>query len=368
MERLAYGKIRPAGDTGAMLFSPLTIRNIAFRNRLACSPMCQYSSIDGFANDWHLVHLGSRAVGGAGLVIMEATAVLPEGRISPADQGIWKDEHVDFLSHIARFLREQGAVAGIQLAHAGRKASTRPPWEGGGFIPPAAGGWIPVAPSAIPFRSEDPAPQELSKSEIAGVVAAFIEGARRALRAGFQVIEIHGAHGYLIHEFLSPLVNRRTDEYGGNFENRIRFALEVTQAVRAVWPADLPLFLRISATDWAEGGWDVADSVELARRVRRLGVDLIDCSSGGAVLHQKIPLSPGYQVPFAERIRREAGIATGAVGLITTAAQADSIVREEKADMVLMARNLLRDPYFPLDAARELGQELKPPIQYARAF
>ncbi len=330
--------------------------------------MCMYSSVDGFANDWHLVHLGSRAVGGAGLVMMEATAVEARGRISPADQGIWKDEHVAFLTRIAQFLREHGAAAGIQLAHAGRKASTRPPFEGGTFIPASEGGWTPVAPSAIPFRPEDPAPHELSKSEIAATVAAFVEAAKRALRAGFQVAEIHGAHGYLIHEFLSPLCNQRSDEYGGSFENRIRLALEVTQAVRAVWPADLPLFLRISATDWAEGGWDVADSVELARRVRDLGVDLVDCSSGGAVAHQKIPLSSGYQVPFAERIRKEAGIPTGAVGLITTPAQADEIVRSEKADLVLLAREMLRDPYFPLHAAKELGAEVKPPVQYGRAF
>ncbi len=330
--------------------------------------MCMYSSVDGFANDWHLVHLGSRAVGGAGLVMMEATAVEARGRISPADQGIWKDEHVAFLTRIAQFLREHGAAAGIQLAHAGRKASTRPPFEGGTFLQPSEGGWTPVAPSAIPFRPDDPAPHELSKSEIAATVAAFVDAAKRALRAGFQVAEIHGAHGYLIHEFLSPLCNQRSDEYGGSFENRIRLALEVTQAVRAVWPADLPLFLRISATDWAEGGWDIADSVELARRVRDLGVDLVDCSSGGAVAHQKIPLAPGYQAPFAERIRKEVGILTGAVGLITTAAQADEIVRSEKADLVLLAREMLRDPYFPIHAAKELGAEVKPPVQYGRAF
>jgi len=330
--------------------------------------MCQYSSVDGFANDWHLVHLGSRAIGGAGLVIMEATAVEARGRISPADQGIWKDEHVEFLSRIARFLREHGSVAGIQLAHAGRKASTRPPWEGGTQIPLVEGGWTPVAPSPVPFRQGDPAPHELSKPEIAELIEAFASATRRALHSGFQVVEIHGAHGYLIHEFLSPLCNLRTDEYGGTFENRIRFSIEVTEAVRAVWPADLPLFLRISATDWAEGGWDIADSLELARRVRGLGVDLIDCSSGGAVLHQRIPLAPGYQVPFAERIRKEAGIATGAVGLITTARQADEIVQSERADLVRLAREFLRNPYFPLHASTEVGAEIKPPIQYARAF
>ena len=351
-----------------MLFTPLTMRNVAVRNRIACSPMCQYSSVDGFANEWHLVHLGSRAVGGAGLVITEAAAVEARGRISPADLGIWKDEHIESLSRIARFLREHGAAAGIQLAHAGRKASTRVPWEGGTAIAPGEGGWTPVAPSPIPFRPEDPPPHELSKGEIAGVVDAFTAATRRALLAGFQLVEIHGAHGYLIHEFLSPLCNQRTDEYGGTFENRIRLAMEVIEAVRAAWPADLPLFLRISSTDWAEGGWDIADSVELARRVRSLGVDLVDCSSGGAVLHQQIPLAPGYQVAFAERIRKEAGIATGAVGLITTSQQADEIVRSEKADLVLLARAFLRDPYFPLHAARELGVDMRPPIQYGRAF
>jgi len=358
----------PAGDTVSMLFSPLTLRNVTLRNRIACSPMCMYSSVDGFANDWHLTHLGSRAVGGAGMVMMEATAVEARGRISPADQGIWKDDHIEFLSRIARFLREHGAVPAIQLAHAGRKASTRPPWEGGLRIPDADGGWTPVAPGAVPFRPEDPPPHELSTAEIGAIVGEFADGTVRALQAGFQVVEIHAAHGYLIHEFLSPLCNRRTDEYGGTFDNRIRFAMQVAESVRAVWPPDLPLFMRISATDWAEGGWDIADSVELARRVRKVGVDLIDCSSGGAVLHQKIPLTPGYQVPFAERIRKEARVATGAVGLITTAQQADDIVRSEQADLVLLARAFLRDPYFPLHAAKELGVEMKPPLQYGRAF
>jgi 2,4-dienoyl-CoA reductase-like NADH-dependent reductase (Old Yellow Enzyme family) len=330
--------------------------------------MCQYSSVDGFANDWHLVHLGSRAVGGAGLIIMEATAVEARGRISPADQGIWKDDHIEFLSRITHFLREEGAVPAIQLAHAGRKAGTRPPWEGDRQIAAGPGGWTPVAPSAIPFRPEDALPHELSKAEISAIVEAFAAGTKRALRAGFQVVEIHAAHGYLIHEFLSPLSNRRTDEYGGTFENRIRLAMQVTEAVRAAWPADLPLFMRISATDWAEGGWDIAESVELARRVRKVGVDLIDCSSGGAVLHQKIPLTPGYQVPFAERIRKEAAVATGAVGLITTARQADEIVSSERADLVLLGRAFLRDAYFPLHAAKELGVEMKPPLQYGRAF
>ncbi len=350
------------------LFTPLTIRGITFRNRICVSPMCQYSSRDGFANDWHLVHLGSRAVGGAGLVMMEATAVEDRGRISPEDQGIWKDEHIPFLARIAEFLKEQGAVAAIQLAHAGRKASTAAPWNGRGYVSPSEGGWVPVAPSAVPFNPEDPPPHELSKNEIRCVVEAFAAAARRALRAGFQLIEIHAAHGYLAHEFLSPLSNRRTDEYGGSFENRIRFALEVAEAVRAAWPAELPLWMRISATDWAEGGWTLDESVELAKCVRGMGVDLMDCSSGALTLQQKIELGPGYQVPFAERIRREAGIATGAVGMITEPEQADAIVRQGQADVVLLAREFLRDPYFPLRAARKLGVEIKPPRQYGRAW
>jgi len=330
--------------------------------------MCQYSSVDGFATDWHLVHLGSRAVGGAGLVMMEATAVEARGRISPHDQGIWKDEHIAMLTRIAAFLRGQGAVAGIQLAHAGRKGSTRRPWEGGGLIAESDGGWQTVAPSAIPFRPQDPPPAELSKSEIATLIDAFAAATKRALAAGFQLVELHGAHGYLMHEFLSPLSNHRGDEYGGSLGNRMRFALQVTEAVRAAWPQDLPLFLRISASDWVDGGWNLEDSVQLARRVRDLGVDLIDCSSGGSSLEQKIPLAPGYQVPFAERIRREAAIPTGAVGLITSAQQAAEIVASGKADFVLLAREFLRDPYFPLHAARELGVEPNPPVQYGRAF
>jgi 2,4-dienoyl-CoA reductase-like NADH-dependent reductase (Old Yellow Enzyme family) len=350
------------------LFTPLTVRDVTFRNRIAVSPMCQYSSVDGLATDWHLVHLGSRAVGGAGLVMTEAAAVEARGRILPGDAGIWKDEHIEPLARITSFLRERGAVAGIQLAHAGRKGSTRRPWEGGGSVPEPAGGWPTVAPSAVPFEAQDPVPAELSHAGIHSIVDAFRTAARRALRAGFQVVEIHGAHGYLIHEFLSPLSNRRTDEYGGTFDNRIRFALEVAQAVRGAWPLNLPLFLRISATDWVEGGWTPGESVELARRVRPLGVDLIDCSSGGSAAHAQVPLAPGYQVPFAERIRREAGVLTGAVGLITTPQQADEIIRSEKADLVLLAREFLRDPYFPLHAARALGAEVNPPVQYLRAF
>ncbi len=352
----------------SVLLTPFPLRDVVFRNRIAVSPMCQYSSEDGFANDWHLVHLGSRAAGGAALVMTEAAAVEARGRISPQDLGIWKDEHVEFLARIVAFVRQQGAVEGIQLAHAGRKASTRRPWDGGGVIPEAEGGWQAVAPSAAPFDAGDPAPAELSKTEIRGTVDSFVAAARRALRAGFEVAEIHAAHGYLAHEFLSPLSNQRTDEYGGAFENRIRFALEVTAAVRAVWPGGLPLFVRISATDWAPGGWDIDESVELARRLRALGVDLIDCSSGGAVPHQKIALGPGYQAPFAARIRKEAGVATGAVGMITTPQQAEEILSSGKADMVLLGREFLRDPYFPLHAAKALGGEVKPPAQYLRAF
>ncbi|HEX3744370.1 MAG TPA: NADH:flavin oxidoreductase/NADH oxidase [Bryobacteraceae bacterium] len=350
------------------LFTPLTIREVTFRNRIAVSPMCQYSSEDGFANDWHLVHLGSRAVGGAALVIMEATAVTAEGRISPQDHGIWKDDHIPFLSRIAAFIRQYGAAAGIQLAHAGRKASTYRPGAGSGEVPKEAGGWQPMAPSAIRFEPKYPMPAEMTHGDIAGVGAAFVSAAQRALAAGFQVVELHFAHGYLVHEFLSPLSNRRTDQYGGSFENRIRFALETAQAVRAVWPERLPLFVRISASDWVEGGWDIDQSVEFARRLRGLGVDLIDCSSGGLDPRQKIQLGPGYQVPFAERIRREAEIPTGAVGLITSPQQADEIVRSGQADLVLLAREFLRDPYFPLHAAKELGDAVPAPNQYLRAF
>jgi 2,4-dienoyl-CoA reductase-like NADH-dependent reductase (Old Yellow Enzyme family) len=351
-----------------MLLDPLQTREVTFRNRIVVSPMCQYSSDDGFANDWHLVHLGSRAVGGAGAVIMEATAVDPRGRISPQDQGIWKDAHVDFLARIASFIKEQGAVAGIQLAHAGRKASTARPWEGGRFIAESAGGWLPVAPTSVSFHPDDPAPHELTKDEIRCLVEAFATATRRALRAGFNLVEIHGAHGYLIHEFLSPLSNRRTDEYGGSFDNRIRFALEVVEAVRAAWPEALPLWLRISAMDWADGGWTLDESVEFAKRVRALGVDLIDCSSGGLTMQQKIELGPGYQVPFAARIRRQSGIATGAVGMITDPEQAEQILVNGEADVILLARELLRDPYFPMHAANKLGAKLTPPVQYGRAW
>jgi 2,4-dienoyl-CoA reductase-like NADH-dependent reductase (Old Yellow Enzyme family) len=342
------------------LSDPLKLRDVTFRNRIGVSPMCQYSCVDGFATDWHLVHLGSRAVGGAGVVIMEATAIEARGRITPADVGIWKDEHVEMLARIARFVKAHGAVPAIQLAHAGRKASCTVPWEGGAPI----GAWQTVAPSAVPFDEGHPVPEALSVEGIHGVVAAFANAAARALAAGFEVVEIHGAHGYLLHEFLSPLSNRRTDEYA----DRTRIVREVVEAVRGAWPERLPLFLRISATDWAEGGWTVDESVELARTVKALGVDLIDCSSGALVPYASIPAAPGFQVPFAERIRREARVATAAVGLITEAEQADRIIAEERADMVLLARESLRDPYFPLHAARKLGARIEAPLQYARAW
>lgn len=331
--------------------------------------MCQYSCVDGMATDWHLVHLGSRAVGGAALVFTEASAVESRGRISPGDLGIYEERHEPPLARIAEFVRSQGAVPGIQLAHAGRKASSNVPWEkGGSQIAVTDGGWPAVAPSPIPFRDGDAPPEELTVREIHGIVESFAAAAERARRAGFQVVEVHGAHGYLIHEFLSPLANQRRDAYGGSLANRIRLACEVVEAIRGVWPASLPLFFRISASDWAEGGWDIGDSVELARRLKPPGVDLIDCSSGGTVPYAKIALGPGYQVPFAERVRREADMATGAVGLITEAGQADAIIRSGQADMVLLARAFLRDPYWPLHAARELGVAAVPPVQYLRAY
>lgn len=352
----------------SQLFSPLQIRDITFRNRIAVSPMCEYSSEDGFASDWHLVHLGSRAVGGAAIVMTEATAVTPEGRISPHDLGIWKDEHVEMLRRCAAFIKSQGAVAGTQLAHAGRKASTDVPWRGGKFLMPEAGGWLPIySPSAIPYYEGNPAPEALDKAGIDRIRKAFVEGALRSLAAGFELIELHAAHGYLMHEFLSPLTNQRTDEYGGSFENRTRFVREIIADVREVWPGRLPLFVRISATDWAKGGWDVEQSVELARIIGPMGVDLIDCSSGALIAGAKIPIGPLYQTPFAERIRKESGVATGAVGLITTAAQAEGIIAEGRADIVLLARQMLRDPYFALHAAKELGGDVRWPEQYLRA-
>jgi 2,4-dienoyl-CoA reductase-like NADH-dependent reductase (Old Yellow Enzyme family) len=350
------------------LFDPLQIRDVAFRNRIGVSPMCQYSSADGFAGDWHLAHLGCRAVGGAGLVMTEACAVLPEGRISPSDLGLWSDAHIEPLARCARFIAEHGAAPGIQLAHAGRKASTAAPWKGHHPLSEAQGGWRPVvAPSPIPFDADSPVPAALAVAEIPGIVSAFARAARRALQAGFRLAEIHAAHGYLLHEFLSPLSNRRTDAYGGSLENRARLVRETVQAVRRVWPENLPLFIRISATDWVEGGWDIAQSVELARQVKPLGVDLVDCSSGGLVPSAAMPVAPGYQVPFAERIRREAGLPTAAVGLIREAGQADQIIRRGQADIVLLGRQMLREPYWPLKAARELGVKVDWPAQYARA-
>jgi len=350
------------------LFDRLTIRDITFANRVFVSPMCEYSSIDGFANDWHFVHLGGRAVGGAGLVLTEATAVLPEGRISPQDLGIWKDDHIESLARIVRFIHEQGSAAGMQLAHAGRKASTYAPGKGHGRIPEGEGGWNNVvAPSALPFTEGYPMPQALSIDGIQNIASAFAAAARRACEAGFRVIEIHAAHGYLIHEFLSTFSNQRTDAYGGSFENRTRILREIVAAVRDSWPERAPLFVRISATDWIDGGWDIQQSVELARQLKELGADLIDCSSGGNVAHAKIPAGPGYQTQFAEQIRREAGILTGAVGMITSPVQAEHIIVTGQADAVVIAREFLRDPYWPLRAARELGQAISWPVQYLRA-
>jgi 2,4-dienoyl-CoA reductase-like NADH-dependent reductase (Old Yellow Enzyme family) len=349
------------------LFDPLTIRGLTLRNRIAVSPMCQYSSTDGYATEWHLVHLGSRAVGGAALVMTEAAAVLPEGRISPQDLGIWEDGHIEMLSRIVGFIRQQGALAGIQLAHAGRKASTYAPWRGQGAVPEKEGGWQVAGPSSEPFSENCPRPLPLTLDGIRSVTEAYAQAARRARQAGFDIVEIHGAHGYLIHEFLSPFSNHRQDEYGGSLENRTRMAREVVKAVREAWPESLPLFIRISATDWKEGGWDPAQSVELARQIKPLGVDLVDCSSGGNLPNAAIPAGPGFQTPFAERIRREAGVVTGAVGLITSPAQADHIIRSGQADMVLLAREMLRDPYWPLRAARELGYPATWPVQYLRA-
>ncbi len=351
------------------LFSPVTFRDVTLRNRIVVSPMCEYSSHDGFANDWHVVHLGSRAVGGAALVLTEAIAVTPEGRISPQDLGIWKDEHVEQLARIARFVESQGARFGTQLAHAGRKGSTKRPWEGTGAVAPGEGAWTPLAPVAVPFEPRYPTPAALDEAGIARIVDAFAAAARRTLEAGGSVIEIHGAHGYLIHQFLSPLVNTRTDRWGGSFENRTRFAREVVRAVRAAWPERLPLFVRLSATDWAAGGWDVEQAVELARVLHGDGVDLIDVSSGGAVPVPPgaIPVGPLYQTPFAERIRGEAQIATAAVGMIVEPADAEAIVASGRADVVVLARELLRDPYWPLFAARALGTEAAWPPQYLRA-
>jgi 2,4-dienoyl-CoA reductase-like NADH-dependent reductase (Old Yellow Enzyme family) len=349
------------------LFDELKLREVTLRNRIVVSPMCEYSSEDGFANDWHLVHLGSRAVGGAGLVITEACAVTPEGRISPSDLGIWKDAHVEPLARITRFLNQQGSHAGVQLAHSGRKGSTEVPWKGIAAVPPADGGWTPVAPSAIKFADTYADPVALDEAGIRSIVASFAAAAERAVHAGFRVIELHGAHGYLMHEFLSPISNKRTDSYGGSFENRTRIVREVVTAVRKVWPEKNPLFLRISATDWAEGGWDVEQSIALAEQVGPLGVDLIDCSTGGNLAKADIPVGPGYQVPFSEKIRARTGMRTGAVGMITSPTQAEQIVALGQADLVILAREMLRDPYWPLHAAAHFGVKASWPEQYLRA-
>ena len=349
------------------LFDSLTLRGLTLSNRIVVSPMCQYSSPDGVATPWHAVHLGSRAVGGAALVITEATAVVPEGRISPWDLGIWRDDQAEALAPIVRFIRGQGRVAGIQLAHAGRKGSTGRPWENRAAVAIDAGGWAPVGPTSEPFTPGYPVPRALDDAGLAAVVAGFRDGAVRAREAGFEVAEIHAAHGYLLHQFLSPLSNTRADAYGGPFDHRIRLCLEVVDAVRAVWPERLPLFVRLSTTDWVDGGWTVDDSIALAARLRDHGVDLVDCSSGGNAAHAQIPVAPGYQVPAAARIRAEAGIATGAVGLITTPAHANEIVAQGQADCVLLARAVLRDPYWPLRAAEALGHPMDWPAQYLRS-
>jgi len=351
----------------ANLFSPLKIKNIELKNRIIVSPMCLYSSEDGFANDWHLVHLGSRAVGGAALILTEATAVSPEGRISPNDLGIWKDEHIPFLKRITEFIEKQGSISGIQLAHAGRKSSQSRPWEGGKGITTELGGWQTFAPCAIAFKEGDLIPKELRIEEIKKVIQDFQDAASRAKRAGFKVIELHGAHGYLINEFLSPISNKRKDEYGGSFENRIRFLLEIIESVRKVWPEHFPLFLRISVTDWKEGGWTEIDSIKLAEILKTNTIDLIDCSSGGNASGVNIPAKPLYQVGFAESIKKSTGIMTGAVGLITTPQEANNIIEQNKADVILLAREFLRDPYFPLRAAAELGMDISWPVQYERA-
>jgi len=350
------------------LFTPLKLREIEFKNRIVVSPMCEYSAKDGHPQTWHLVHLGSRAIGGAALVFTEASAVQAIGRISSSDTGIYDDAHVDSWRPIARFIAEHGAVPGMQLAHAGRKGSTAVPWAGGKKVAISDGGWEPVAPSALPFSADYPMPRALTIAGIDEVVAAFRKAAERALAAGFQVVEIHAAHGYLLHEFLSPLSNQRTDEYGGSLENRLRLVLRVAGAIREVWPEKLPLFCRVSATDWTDGGWDLPQTVALAKKLQSMGVDLIDASSGGNVATAKIPVGPGYQVRFAAEIRKQTGLATGAVGMITDAAQADTIVATGQADMIFLAREMLRDAYWPRRAAKALDVKIKGPVQYERAW
>ena len=349
------------------LFTPLTLRGVTARNRIFMSPMCQYSCTDGLANDWHLVHLGSRAAGGAGLVIVEATGVCPEGRISPGDLGLWSSRHADALRPVARFIKSQGSVPCIQIAHAGRKASTARPWDGGGPVPPSAGGWQPLGPSPLPFDKGYPEPKEMTLDEIAQTVSHWERAARLALEAGFEALELHFAHGYLVQSFLSPLSNLRTGTYGGSLEGRMHLALEITERVRKVWPERLPLLSRVSATDWKEGGWDLGQTIILARALKERGVDLLDCSSGGGVPDAKIPAGPDFQVPFAEAVRRETGLPTGAVGFITEPRQAEDIVASGRADAVLLARQFLREPYWPLRAAKELGVEGPWPRQYLRA-
>ncbi|MEO5893242.1 MAG: NADH:flavin oxidoreductase/NADH oxidase, partial [Ferruginibacter sp.] len=351
----------------ALLFEPLVIRSIRLKNRIAVSPMCEYSSIDGFANDWHLVHLGSRATGGAGLVLTEATAVSPEGRITHDDLGIWKDEHIPFLQRINEFIESQNAVPGIQLAHAGRKASHHKPWKGGKSLTPEEGAWQTLAPSAIAFAEGEPQPKQMDAADIRQLIDDFTNATKRAISAGFKVFEIHAAHGYLLNEFLSPLSNHRTDEYGGSFENRSRLLIEIVTATRKLIGEDLALFVRISASDWVPGGFTEEDSVALANILKGIGVDLVDCSSGGNSPAQKIPVGPMYQVPFAEKLKKETGILTGAVGLITTASEAEQILANQQADLIILARQLLRDPYFPLHAAKELGADVPWPVQYERA-
>ena len=351
----------------SLLYSSFQLKGLTLPNRIVVSPMCQYRSTDGMANDWHLVHLGSRAVGGAGLIFTEAAAVTPEGRISPDDLGIWKNEHIAPLKRVTTFIREQGAKSGIQLAHAGRKASTAPPWEGGHQVDDTNRGWQTVAPSAIPFYEDDNPPKELTKPEIDKIIASFASAAQRSVKAGFDTIEIHAAHGYLINQFISPLTNKRTDEYGGSFENRVRLLMEVAQAIHAVIPDEMPLFVRISANEWVEGGHTINESVEVAKLLKEHGADLIDCSSGAVVREQNIVIEKNYQVPFAAQIKKEANIATGAVGLITDAVQAEEILQAGKADLIFMGREMLRNPYFALREAEKLGEEIEWTKQYRRA-
>ena len=351
----------------SQLFSPLKIKDVTFKNRIFVSPMCQYSSVDGLPTDWHFVHLGSRAVGGAALVMVEASGVSPIGRISPDDSGIWSEQHADAFKRITSFVKTQDSVPGIQIAHAGRKASTAPPWNGGKVISKGNGGWEPIAPSAEAFADDYPMPREMTQKDMDEVINQFTTAAELSLQAGFEVLEIHMAHGYLMHEFLSPLVNHRTDEYGGSLPNRARFPLQIASAVRKTWPQDKPLFVRISATDWIEDGWDLVQSLEFARWLKEMGIDLIDCSSGGAVPNAKIPNTPGYQVPFSAAIRKQVETLTGAVGLITEPEQAEQIITLGEADAVFLARQFLRDPYWPLHAAKALGADIKWPKQYARA-